>query len=127
LIKHGLRPKPAAPQHGYAQTQDQEQEGIIVKNLALSLALAFSFAGTAQAALVEVPASAGIAAGSPAAFPALTAGPTASDLKVVQAVQVVTPPVNMSELPEPEVFAMMLLGLCLIGYRASRHSDEKFE
>lgn len=32
----------------------------------------------------------------------------------------------LSELPEPEVFAMMLLGLVLIGYRASRDSDEKF-
>jgi hypothetical protein len=34
---------------------------------------------------------------------------------------------EMSELPEPEVFAMMLLGLVLIGYRASRDSDEKFK
>jgi hypothetical protein len=39
----------------------------------------------------------------------------------------VMPPANMSELPEPEVFAMMLLGLVLIGYRASRDSDEKFK
>ena len=36
------------------------------------------------------------------------------------------PAAPMSELPEPEVFAMMLLGLVLIGYRASRDSDEKF-
>jgi hypothetical protein len=33
----------------------------------------------------------------------------------------------MSELPEPEVFAMMLVGLILIGYRASRDSSEKFK
>ena len=32
-----------------------------------------------------------------------------------------------SELPEPEVFAMMLVGLVLIGYRASRDSSEKFK
>lgn len=32
-----------------------------------------------------------------------------------------------SELPEPEVFAMMLLGLVLIGWRASRDSSEKFK
>lgn len=32
-----------------------------------------------------------------------------------------------SELPEPEVFAMMLLGLVLIGYRARRDSSEKFK
>lgn len=36
-------------------------------------------------------------------------------------------PVSMSELPEPEVFAMMLVGLILIGYRASRDSSEKFD
>ena len=35
--------------------------------------------------------------------------------------------VAMSELPEPEVFAMMLVGLILIGYRASRDSSEKFK
>jgi hypothetical protein len=34
---------------------------------------------------------------------------------------------TLSRLPEPEVFAMMLLGLVLIGYRASRMSSEKFE
>lgn len=34
---------------------------------------------------------------------------------------------QLSELPEPEVFAMMLLGLVLIGYRASRDSSEKFK
>lgn len=36
------------------------------------------------------------------------------------------PAPHMSELPEPEVFAMMLLGLVLIGYRARRESGEKF-
>ena len=34
---------------------------------------------------------------------------------------------ELSELPEPEVFAMMLLGLVLIGYRARRESGEKFQ
>ncbi|WP_305823469.1 MULTISPECIES: PEP-CTERM sorting domain-containing protein [Massilia] len=34
----------------------------------------------------------------------------------------------MSELPEPEVFAMMLVGLVLLGYRARRRdSSEKFK
>ena len=37
------------------------------------------------------------------------------------------PPASMSELPEPEVFATMLVGLILIGYRASRDSNEKFK
>ena len=34
--------------------------------------------------------------------------------------------VLLPHLPEPEVVAMMLLGLVLIGYRASRDSSEKF-
>lgn len=34
---------------------------------------------------------------------------------------------QLSELPEPEVIVMMLVGLVLIGYRASRDSSEKFE
>jgi hypothetical protein len=38
-----------------------------------------------------------------------------------------SPVSSMSELPEPEVFAMMLVGLLLIGYRATRHSSEKFK
>jgi hypothetical protein len=32
-----------------------------------------------------------------------------------------------SELPEPEVFAMMLVGLVLLGYRARKDSSEKFK
>ncbi len=39
----------------------------------------------------------------------------------------VLPTAQLSELPEPEVFAMMLVGLILIGYRASRDSDETFK
>ena len=31
-----------------------------------------------------------------------------------------------SDLAEPEVFAMMLLGLCLVGYRVRRHNSDKF-
>jgi hypothetical protein len=31
-----------------------------------------------------------------------------------------------SDLAEPQVFAMMLLGLVLIGYKARRESSEKF-
>lgn len=72
--------------------------------------------GTVQAAAVDlVPA---------AATPVIQAVPS---------VAVAPPPgsfvtlVHMSELPEPEVFAMMLVGLVLIGYRASRDSSEKFK
>ena len=51
-----------------------------------------------------------------------------TDLSTVNRNEVVAPPSpSMSELPEPEVFAMMLVGLILIGYRASRDSSEKFK
>ncbi len=49
------------------------------------------------------------------------------NLSVTQRQDIVAPPANMSELPEPEVFAMMLLGLILIGYKAGRDSSEKFK
>ena len=32
----------------------------------------------------------------------------------------------LPELPEPEVVAMMVLGLMLIGYRASRENNDSF-
>jgi hypothetical protein len=55
----------------------------------------------------------------------------AVDLDTTHAVarteSVAPPSPSMSELPEPEVFAMMLVGLILIGYRASRDSSEKFK
>lgn len=35
--------------------------------------------------------------------------------------------VLLPELPEPEVVAMMVLGLMLIGYRASRDSNDTFK
>lgn len=51
-----------------------------------------------------------------------------ADISAVVRTEVVAPPSpSMSELPEPEVFAMMLVGLILIGYRASRDSSEKFK
>ena len=51
-----------------------------------------------------------------------------ADLSTVNHNEVVAPPApSMSELPEPEVFAMMVVGLVLIGYRASRDSSEKFK
>jgi hypothetical protein len=34
---------------------------------------------------------------------------------------------ELSTVPEPQVIAMMLLGLCLIGFRAHRITDEKFK
>ncbi|MBZ2207698.1 PEP-CTERM sorting domain-containing protein [Massilia soli] len=89
-----------------------------MKNFALCLALAAGLTGTAQAALVEFERT------------TVTAAPiagVASRADLMVAGGAVAAPGQMSELPEPEVFAMMLLGLVLIGWRASRHSDEKFE
>lgn len=58
------------------------------------------------------------------------AGPAAavvhSDLAALP-LQALLPVASLSELPEPEVFAMMLLGLVLIGYRASRESNDTFK
>ncbi len=48
------------------------------------------------------------------------------DLAVLPA-QAVIPSLGLPELPEPAVVAMMLVGLVLIGYRATRDSDEKFK
>lgn len=89
-----------------------------MKKLALCLTLAAGLAGTAQAALVEFE-RASVNAAPIAGFT------SRADLMV--AAGAVAQADEASELPEPEVFAMMLVGLVLIGWRASRHSEEKFE
>jgi hypothetical protein len=77
----------------------------------LGTALSLLFCGAAQAAVVDLDTTHAI-----------------RDLSPVQRTEVMAPPSpSMSELPEPEVFAMMLVGLILIGYRASRDSSEKFK
>ena len=48
------------------------------------------------------------------------------NLAVTRRDQMVTPLTHLPELPEPEVFAMMLVGLVLIGYRVSREGGDKF-
>lgn len=48
------------------------------------------------------------------------------DLAVTGRSGIVLPAPPASELPEPEVFAMMLVGLILIGYRAGRDKSDKF-
>jgi hypothetical protein len=88
-----------------------------VNRHALAIALAFILNSTAQAATVDL-TPAIEAAGGAAEAPAVQR-PARTGMVALQA--------EMSELPEPEVFAMMLLGLVLIGYRASRDSDEKFK
>jgi len=87
-----------------------------MKRTALASVLAICLGGPAHAALIELDA------GQPAAAQAQT-----GNLAVTGRQDIVTPPSHMSELPEPEVFLMMLVGLVLLGYRASRDSSEKFK
>lgn len=92
-------------------------EGTTVKRYAFAVMLSLLFGGAAQAVAIDLDTtSAGVRAYRVA------------DLSTLHRTEVVAPPSSsMSELPEPEVFAMMLVGLILIGYRASRVSNEKFK
>lgn len=93
------------------------KEGNIVNRFALATALAIGLSSIAQAKVVELVAE---PAGSMQAVQARAAEPGARPPAAFAL------PSGISELPEPEVFAMMLLGLILLGYRAGRDSSEKF-
>ena len=87
-----------------------------VKIVALMLAVGLSL----PAAAIEVLDNSAVQvrhSGSrhPASYPDLLTAPGAQTVS------------TSSELPEPEVFAMMLLGLVLIGWRARRDSSDKFQ
>lgn len=84
-----------------------------MKPFALATLLSLLIGGVVHAAAIELPAPAHThRIGNPILVPRT---------------DIVAPTTSMSELPEPEVFAMMLVGLILIGYRASHHSSEKFK
>lgn len=87
-----------------------------MKKIALAASFALAVCGSAQASLVEIVPERGPldAATIPLPDRAATGG-----IVVLQA--------GTSDLAEPEMFAMMLLGLVLIGYRATRDSNEKFK
>jgi len=93
-----------------------------MKRYALMAALAFFLANAAQAAIIDL--NLDLVPGNGAQ--AIPVPQTMHDLAVTGHKHIVTPPSHLSELPEPEVFAMMLVGLILIGYRASRDSSDKF-
>jgi hypothetical protein len=97
------------------------KEGTTVNRHALVIALVFLLGGAAQAATVDLTPAIQSAGGTAEAAVVQRPLPASARTGLV-ALQA-----EMSELPEPEVFAMMLLGLVLIGYRASRDSDEKFK
>jgi len=92
--------------------------GTAMNRYALAAALAICLGSPAQAALIDLSTSNQAMA---------RVQQPVRNLAVTQRQDVVAPPANMSELPEPEVFAMMLLGLILIGYKAGRDSSEKFK
>jgi hypothetical protein len=98
-------------------------EGRTVNRHALALALTLAAAGSAACASVD-PTSPAQAVETTAKLTPLSPSPT---LPPGARTRPVAFQWNMSELPEPEVFAMMLLGLVLIGYRVRRDSDEKFK
>lgn len=87
------------------------------KKFAIALWLAAS-AGSATAGVEVIDARPAQAAVAAVGAPALADVPRV----VVPAEYTVS-----SELPEPEVFLMMLVGLLLIGVRAGHISHEKFE
>lgn len=86
-----------------------------MKTFMLSAAFALALGAAMPASALEVVDNA--VAGTPVRHPDLAPVPYATMLATEQ----------LSELPEPEVFAMMLLGLVLLGYRASRENNEKFK
>jgi hypothetical protein len=94
-------------------------QGTIVKRYALA-AIGLLFGGAVQAAVIDLN-ELGEAGNR-------VAGARIADVAMLHRNEVVAPPPAwIAELPEPEVFAMMVVGLVLIGYRASRDSSEKFE
>jgi hypothetical protein len=117
-------PRSSALQQAGIQAPTPEPGRLIVKILSIAVALALMICGSAQASAMDIVFDGSFA--TALAQPAAPAGLTPADLTVVEATRLVAPSTGISELPEPDVFLMMLLGLCLIGYRASRYSDEKF-
>jgi hypothetical protein len=100
----------------------EQEKDIIVKKFALAAAFALTLGG-AQAAVLEIVSDGSFSNGQAVAARHIGS----AGFAVLSSNEMVAPATGMSELPEPEVFAMMLVGLVLIGYRASRDSGEKFE
>jgi hypothetical protein len=98
----------------FSGRKQQQEKDDAVKTIALAAMLALALCGPAQARLVELPAGS-----EPAVTTASQAPPASPAVVVLRAAT--------SDLAEPQMIAMMLLGLCLIGYKASRVSSEKFK
>lgn len=87
-----------------------------MKRHALMAALALCLATSAHADVIDLPAVDVSGWGTPV-----------RNLSITQNNDIVTLPSHMSELPEPAVMLMMLVGLVLIGVRARRDSSDKFK
>lgn len=101
--------------------------------LVMAAALALGAVGAAQASVVELHLARTVLVSSAHINPikfrdvmALTTLPVAGAMTPPTAASMSTS-TPMSTLPEPEVLAMMLLGLCLIGYRVGHINSEKFK
>jgi hypothetical protein len=100
-----------------------------MKSIASMAACALCLAGLVQAA--EQPMQSGTAHG-----PVMASGRADGvhqrtnaplpNLAITRRDEIITPLTHLPQLPEPEVFAMMLVGLVLIGYRVSRDGGDKF-
>lgn len=97
-----------------------------MKQRALLMALVLCLGNAAQAAIIDLVPGAANSAASAASATAPTNRPL-PHLAVTDRSGIVLPAPRLSELPEPEVFAMMLVGLILIGYRAARDKSDKFK
>jgi hypothetical protein len=97
----------------YAGLNEAENDrgGSIMKHVAVMAALLFGLATGAQAKLIALLPEGAAAAPSAAAPARERAGAHA---------------LYPSEIPEPAVFLMMLVGLVLLGYRARRESSDTF-
>jgi len=94
-----------------------------MKQSALLMALVLCLGNAAHAAIIDlVPGAA-----NGAALATAPANRPLPHLAVTDRSGIVLPAPRLSELPEPEVFAMMLVGLILIGYRAARDKSDKFK
>lgn len=89
-----------------------------MKRYAAIAALTLSLGNVANAAVIDLAPGHDVHAA-----PILPPG----NLAVTKHVRIITPPTHLPELPEPEVFAMMLVGLVLIGHKATRSSSDKFK
>lgn len=87
-----------------------------MKTFALAATLAMIACGSAQAGITELaPVRDAVKIAAPAGAAAAPAGGRV----LLQSVS--------SDLAEPEMFLMMVVGLVLIGYRATRDRSEKFQ